>query len=103
MSCPPRHICWQQCDLQRAACVRELAAGSTPGRDSRRQRNRSRSRSGSRACLSSPTRTASGSPHQLCELKPLLRHRYTQTQLTAPAPLNPLQNTQSWMNLKSCC
>lgn len=31
MSCPPRHICWQQCDLQGAACVRELRLAARPG------------------------------------------------------------------------
>lgn len=37
-----------------------------------------------------------------CEPKPLFPQKHTWTQLIATCPpLNPLQNTQSWMSLKT--
>lgn len=89
-------------DLQRAACVRELAAGSTPGRDGRRQRDQCWSRSGSESCWLALQQKQHQAPYtNWCEPKPLFPQRHTRTQLTATCPPpNPLQNTQSWMSLK---
>lgn len=90
-------------DLQRAACAWERAAGSTPGRDGRHQQDRSWSRSGSESCPLALQDKRHQAPYMhWCEPKPLFPQRHTRTQLIATcAPLNPLQNTQSWMSLRT--